>query len=125
MIMTRARPPARCPRRRQCTATRRPCACPRRAAPGAASRARCTPAPRLLVRLDDAGRPLALRDLDPDDLALELARLLRGERAPVRLGREGVLILPRDALLLRAQLAAVAHVDVLVRVPQAVLNERV
>ena len=56
---------------------------------------------------------------------LELALGLRAQRAPVRLGGERVLVGARDPLLLGAQLGAVAHVDVAVRVPQPVVDQRV
>ena len=77
--------------------------------------------PGLLVVRDDYGRSLALRDLDRNDLAAELALRDGALGAAVRLGRERVLIRARDPLFLGAQLGAVAHVHVAVRVPQAIL----
>ena len=70
-------------------------------------------------------RALLARDLDGRDLGLELPARLRGARAPVRLGGEGVLILAREAVLRRDHVAAVAHVEVLVRIPEAVVDHRV
>ena len=56
---------------------------------------------------------------------LNLPLACAGARAPVGLGRERVLVLAGEAVLRRDHVAAVAHVHVLVRVPQAVVDHRV
>ena len=70
-------------------------------------------------------RALALRHLDGDDLVLERARLLRRQRALERLDGVGVLRRAIDLLLARAQLGRRAHVEVVVHVPQAVVDHAV
>src|SRR5207302_2747235 len=80
---------------------------------------------RLLVLGNHEGWAFLLWHLHPYDLALEGARGDRLTSPPVALQREVVQLLPRELVLLGAQLASVAHVEVVVHVPQAVLDEAV
>jgi hypothetical protein len=59
------------------------------------------------------------------DLVLELARLDGGDGLAMALQRERVLLLARHAVRLGHDLAAAAHVVVLVGLPQAVVHHRV
>jgi hypothetical protein len=63
---------------------------------------------------------LPLRHGDGNDLGVELAGLHRGAGAPVALDGEGVLLLAGDVELPRDELAGVAHVVVVVDVPETV-----
>ena len=80
---------------------------------------------RLLVALDAHRVALALRHLHRHDLACEGAVLGRLASAPVALGGEGVLLFAAEPVLGGADLGAVAHVQVVVDVPQAVEDHRV
>ena len=80
---------------------------------------------RTLVELHEERVALLLRDAHRLDLGVEEALLLRGERAAEALLRELVLRLARELVLRGAQVAAVAHVDVAVRIPEAVVDHPV
>lgn len=77
-----------------------------------------------LVLRNDSIALLAL-DSDSDDLVVEQLLLPRRLRPLVRLDRERVLLLASHLVLLRRRLRAVAHVDLVVHVPQAVLDQAV
>src|SRR5690606_10915398 len=64
-------------------------------------------------------------DVDGNDLVVEPAFLLRLERAPIRSDRELILRFAADLEALRAKLGRVAHVEVVVRIPQAVVDHAV
>jgi hypothetical protein len=64
---------------------------------------------RGLVRVDRHGVALGLGNVDGHDLVVESARLGGGHRAAVRLERERVLVLARDAVALGDVLRRLAH----------------
>jgi len=81
--------------------------------------------PDALVSVERERVALSRLDLDPDHLPLEFALFGRLGGAPVGLRGVLVLRLPRDGQLLGDDLAGVAHVEVVVRVPQAVVHHHV
>ena len=79
---------------------------------------------RTFVFFEDHGRRALLLcgQFDGHDLRLEAALFHGRERFPVRVHSELVLLLARDAVLLRNVLAGDPHVIVVVNVPQAVVH---
>jgi hypothetical protein len=80
---------------------------------------------RLLVPVDDPRLPLLLGDRDRHDLLGEEPRLGRLPGAPVALDREGVLLLAAELEFAGAELGAAPHVEVIVGIPQAVVDHRI
>ena len=74
-----------------------------------ASRSRRRVRPRTLVGVHGHRLALRLGHVERDDLVVEAAGLGGGHRAPVRLEREGVLVLARDPVALGHVLARLAH----------------
>jgi hypothetical protein len=82
-------------------------------------------APGLLVLVHQQRLAAALGHGDGDDLLLEATLLLGGDGASVALAGEGILVLASEAVLLSHEVAAVAHVHVVVGIPQAVVDHGV
>ena len=70
----------------------------------------------------DGDRGLAVWDLDGNDFRGEQALLLGLDRPLKARYRVIVLLLAGEVIFLRAEVAAGAHVDIVVNVPQAILN---
>ena len=79
----------------------------------------------LLVLVDQERVAAALGHLDRDDLRLEAALFLRRLGALVALGRKRVLVFAGEPVLLRDQVAAIAHVHLVVGIPEPVVHHRI
>src|SRR6266404_1871946 len=75
-----------------------------------------------LVGFDDQRRALLLRDLDRDDFAIEATLFNRSQRLAMRVYRVLILFLSADVIPVLDYLPGAAHMPVVERAPQAVLD---
>ena len=77
------------------------------------------------VAIEDNRRSLSLRDRDRQDFVLEPARSVAPRGFLVAPRRELVLLRPADVVVLGDDFARVAHVALLERAPEAVVDHRI